>query len=148
MIFDFEEIQQLIDLMKSNGVYKIKWEGKNDKLTVKMNHAGTMVIPSPAIQAAPVAPASVQESSVPLESDRLKVIKSPFVGTFYSAPSPDQADYVSVGKNVSKGEVLCIVEAMKLMNELESDYSGKIVEVLVENEQPVEYDEPLFVIEV
>ena len=81
------------------------------------------------------------------KSDNLFEVKSPMVGTFYRSPSPDADAYVSVGNDVSPGTVLCIIEAMKLMNEIESEISGKIVKILVENAQPVEYNQPLFLIE-
>ncbi len=81
-------------------------------------------------------------------SSSTTIIKSPIVGTFYKAPSPDSPAFVEVGKTVSKGDALCIIEAMKIMNEIESEYSGKIVRVIAENGQPVEFDQPLFEIEV
>ena len=80
-------------------------------------------------------------------ADNLKEMKAPIIGTFYRSPSPDKGPFVQVGDTVQKGQVLCIIEAMKLFNEIESDYTGKIVKVLAENAQPVEYDQPLFLIE-
>lgn len=90
---------------------------------------------------------SVTESVSQAKSENIVEVKSPMVGTFYSAPSPDADPYISVGSNVSTGTVLCIIEAMKLMNEIEAEVSGKIVKILVENAQPVEYNQPLFLIE-
>lgn len=90
---------------------------------------------------------SVIESAVTEKSEKIIEVKSPMVGTFYSAPSPDAEPYISVGSNVSSGTVLCIIEAMKLMNEIEAEVSGKIVKILAENAQPVEYNQPLFLIE-
>lgn len=95
-------------------------------------------ISEPAPAAAPVAAAA--------ESANKKYIRSPFVGTFYAAPSPDAEPFVKVGQSVAKGDVLCIVEAMKLMNEIEAESSGTITEILVNNAEPVEYDQPIFVI--
>lgn len=80
-------------------------------------------------------------------SDKIVEIKSPMVGTFYRAPSPEANNYVEIGSNIKEGDIICIIEAMKLMNEIESDISGKIVKILVENGQAVEYDQPLFLIE-
>ncbi len=101
--------------------------------------------------AAPVVniqqPVTVQESKVESANVNLHEIRSPIVGTFYRAPSPDADSYVQVGDSVSVGSVLCIVEAMKLMNEIESDANGKIVKILVENASPVEYNQPLFLVE-
>ena len=106
--------------------------------------------PAPVLHAAPAAAAApVAASPASAEADPLAgahVVKSPIVGTFYAAPSPDAEPFVKVGDQVSKGKVLCIVEAMKLMNEIESDASGEIVKVLVETGQPVEYGQPLFAI--
>ena len=84
---------------------------------------------------------------IEIQNENLYEVKSPMVGTFYRAPSPDADAYVNVGSNVTPGSVLCIIEAMKLMNEIESEVSGKIIKILVENSQPVEYNQPLFLIE-
>jgi acetyl-CoA carboxylase biotin carboxyl carrier protein len=97
--------------------------------------------------AQPVVSAVSEETSEPAESTNMHIIKSPIVGTFYRAPSPDAEPYVKVGDIVSPGSVLCIVEAMKLMNEIESDISGKIVKILSEDTKPVEYNQPLFLIQ-
>ncbi|MDZ4713370.1 MAG: acetyl-CoA carboxylase biotin carboxyl carrier protein [bacterium] len=88
-----------------------------------------------------------EQKSKPLQSENLIEVKSPMVGTFYRAPTPDADAYINIGSTVSPGSVLCIIEAMKLMNEIESETSGKIVKILVENAQPVEYNQPLFLIE-
>ncbi len=93
---------------------------------------------------APAAPAASEAAPPVVEKSNTIEIKSPMVGTFYRSPAPDAEPYVSEGSNVGKGQVLCIIEAMKLMNEIESDFSCKIVEILVQNTQPVEYNQPLF----
>jgi acetyl-CoA carboxylase biotin carboxyl carrier protein len=98
--------------------------------------------------AAPVVVQAHSSSGASPTPSNQKQVTSPFVGTFYRAPSPEAGPYVKEGQSVKKGDTLCIVEAMKLMNEIESDFSGKIVSILVENGQPVEFGEPLFVIEV
>lgn len=103
-------------------------------------------VPQP-VQSAPAPSAAPVEKSQVTASDKLYEVKSPIVGTFYRAPSPEADPYIQVGDKITPGNVLCIVEAMKLMNEIESDVSGKVVKILVENGKPVEYNQPLFVIE-
>ena len=102
--------------------------------------------PMVAPQAAPVAAAAVAEAPAAPKEPEGHIIRSPMVGTFYRAPSPGAKPFVVDGQSVSSGETLCIIEAMKILNQIESDKSGKVVQVLVENGQPVEYNEPLFVI--
>jgi acetyl-CoA carboxylase biotin carboxyl carrier protein len=103
--------------------------------------AGT---PIPALPSQPASMAELSKSAAEISAKNLVEIKSPMVGTFYRAPAPDADSYVQVGTAVSKGQVLCIIEAMKLMNEIEAEFACRIVEVLVENAQPVEYNQPLF----
>ena len=114
--------------------------------TVSTPVAAAATPPPPAAEekaaaAAPEAAAPKEDSSNTIE------IKAPIIGTFYRSPSPDKDAFVKVGDTISKGQVLCIIEAMKLFNEIESDYDGKIVKIVAENAQPVEYDQPLFLIE-
>jgi acetyl-CoA carboxylase biotin carboxyl carrier protein len=107
-----------------------------------------VTLPSPQAGQAAAAPASAPAAAdAPKQSSNTTIIKSPIVGTFYKAPSPDSPAFAEVGKVVSKGDTLCIIEAMKIMNEIESEYSGKIVRIIAENGQPVEFDQPLFEIE-
>lgn len=103
--------------------------------------------PSPAPQAAPAATGAPSAPAAPAVSANTHEIKSPIVGTFYTAPSPDAEKYVSVGQHVEVGTTLCIIEAMKLMNEIESDAAGKVVKICVENGSPVEYGQTLFIVE-
>jgi acetyl-CoA carboxylase biotin carboxyl carrier protein len=165
---DLEYVTKLIDLISNSKVdeVEIEEEGKKIRITKspQMHPAATAVYhaaPSasmPAVAAHPhgtpipaVAPPSQQApsmatpSSVP--SPKLHEVRSPIVGTFYKSPAPEAPAFVQVGSVVQKGEVLCIIEAMKLMNEIESDVSGKVMQILVENGQPVEYDQVLFLVE-
>lgn len=160
-----KKIEKLIALVeKSNiGELEVSYFGtrvrisKNSQLTEKVVPAGKIpVTPSVEIQvpAAPIpvaAPAPVKPAEVPppvARSARNTVeIKSPMVGTFYRSPAPDAEPFVKAGDSIAPGQVLCIVEAMKLMNEIEAEISGKIVEILIENGKPVEYNQPLFLVE-
>ncbi len=157
---DIKQIQELIKFVSKSGVNEVAIEQENFKITIKTNQAPTFVqatVPAPApvqYAAAPVAaaaaPAPELKSAAPsAEEDTSKyiTIKSPMIGTFYRTPGPDKPLFVNVGDEVKAGDVLCIIEAMKLFNEIESEYSGRIVKVLVDNSSPVEYDQPLFLLE-
>jgi acetyl-CoA carboxylase biotin carboxyl carrier protein len=139
----FEEVERLVDLVREKGIGEVSVRQGDVEITVK---AG----PEAAAPAAPAAPAArggaspESEDLSAAERDGLHPIRSPLVGTFYRAPAPGDDPYVEVGDRVKAGEVLCIVEAMKLMNEISSDVSGEVVEVLAENATGVEYDQPLF----
>jgi len=142
-----EEIRRLVKIVEESniGVLEIKRWGRTIKISKTptnshdVNAAPAAAAPAPVASAPPVS--EEQSISVP---DNLIEIKSPMVGTFYRAPAPDADPYVNVNSTVKKGQVLCIIEAMKLLNEIESEYDGEIVEILVENAQPVEYNQPLF----
>ncbi len=154
---DLTYVKKLIKLLSESGVDEIEIEedGKRVRLAKHGNPAPiAMQLPmaAPAIQAsavtsspAPAQSASEQPAAAP--AGNLREIRSPIVGTFYRAPAPDAAPFVNVGSAVEPGTVLCIVEAMKLMNEIESDVAGTIAKVLVENGRPVEYDQVLFLVE-
>ena len=139
-----DQVESLADILDEKGLNEIEYEATGVKIRVTRFPQNTF--PPPAAQAPPsagpvasggeVAPAAAEEES--------HLIKSPIVGTFYEAPSPDAAPFVSVGDRVSKGEVVCIIEAMKLMNEIEADRDGVVAELLVKNGQGVGYEEPLF----
>lgn len=158
---DIREIQDLIKFVAKSGVSEVSLETEDFKLTVKTEVAKskseTVVyaqVPqieavAPVSQApAPVAAAPVVEKPKAVEeSSNLITIKSPMIGTFYRTPSPDKPPFVSVGTEIKKGQVLCIVEAMKLFNEIESEVSGTIVKILVDDKSPIEYDQPLFLVE-
>ncbi|MBC8399468.1 MAG: acetyl-CoA carboxylase biotin carboxyl carrier protein [Flavobacteriales bacterium] len=155
---NIKEIQQLIKFVAKSGVSEVKIESKDLKLSVKTGVSGNMVTHSepvmintqPVIQNLPLenTTESVSSQSVDIaEEDHLITIKSPIIGTFYRKPSPDKPNFIEIGDLISEGSVLCVVEAMKLFNEIESEYSGKIVKILVDDSSPVEFDQPLFVID-
>lgn len=163
----FKDIQDLIKLINRSDLSEFRMKDGDFELTVRTNeymknrgtttqimpmHAPTMQAaahaPAPAPIAAP-APVAVAAAPAPAEEDTSKYleVKSPMVGTFYRSPSPDKPIYVKVGDSVSEGSPVCIIEAMKLFNEIESEVTGKIVKVLVEDAQPVEYDQVLFLVD-
>lgn len=150
---DLNQIKKLVKLVESSQIdeLEIQEEGLQIRVT-KSKSVGGVVMPQQVIQAAPqVAPAPAPQAAPPpapaSASANTVEILSPMVGTFYAAPSPDSAAYVKEGDSIQPGKILCIVEAMKLMNEIEAEISGRIVKVLVENAQPVEYNQPLFLVE-
>lgn len=137
---DQKKIKELIKLAKDQGLSELSYKNGDEKVSFKLpvfgESTGPIYIDSPA------GPGKVEDKVK--EKSPYKEVTSPFVGTFYGASSPDADSYVKVGDRVTKGQVLCIVEAMKIMNEIESDFSGEIVEICVENENYVEYDQVLF----
>lgn len=155
---DIKQIQELIKFVSRSGVNEVAIEQENFKITIKTNQAPTIVqatVPSqiaPVIAPAaaapqPVTPTDTQASAPVEDTTKYITIKSPMIGTFYRSASPDKPFFVNVGDEVSVGKVICIIEAMKLFNEIESEVSGRIVKVLVDNASPVEYDQPLFLVE-
>lgn len=155
---DLKEIQALIKFVSTAGVDEVEINQKDFKLLIKKNPAQitTAQYTPVAVQAAPVAAAPVAAATTAPavaapaaepKADNLITIKSPMVGTFYRTPNPESPMFVNVGDEVKPGKVVCIIEAMKLFNEIESEISGKIVKVLVDNATPVEYDQPLFLVE-
>lgn len=153
-----KDLESLIILLKKAGVGEFEWEKNKEKIRIKMKGAD----PQPAVSYAaapapypmPMKSASKKSREKPAAKaaaapvpDNAKTVISPFVGTYYEAPSPGAPKYCSVGQQVSKGDALCIIEAMKIMNEIESEYAGKVVEILVKNGDPVEFGQPLFRIE-
>ncbi|MBD3749010.1 MAG: acetyl-CoA carboxylase biotin carboxyl carrier protein [Sphingobacteriales bacterium] len=158
MGMDIKQIQDLIKFVSKSGVNEVSIEEKDFKITIKTAQEPTYVtatLPAPAPAApvaAPVSAAPVVSSPAPAnlattDESKYITIKSPMIGTFYRSSSPDKPSFVNVGDEIVEGQVLCIIEAMKLFNEIESEVSGKIVKVLVDNSQPVEYDQPLFLVE-
>jgi acetyl-CoA carboxylase biotin carboxyl carrier protein len=141
---ELEDLKELIELLKESDITELQLEKDGSKVKIKREK-----ILSPIGMS--VQKPHVYEEKVVAETEdetqRLVTVTSPIVGTFYRAPSPEAQPFVEVGQRVNKGSILCIVEAMKLMNEIESDMDGIIVKILVENSQPVEYGEPLFLIE-
>lgn len=149
--FQPEDFGDLFDFLKSKGIAEFEWNKGDQKILVKTVGAIASTMMAAPVAAAPsnsvTATLTETVSVTSAEPASYKKINSPFVGTFYRSPSPTSASYVEVGKRVSPGDTLCIVEAMKLMNEIEADFAGTIVQVLVENGQAVEFGEPLFVID-
>ena len=157
---DIKQIQELIKFVSRSGVNEVAIEQENFKITIKTNQTPVYVnaaVPAP-VATAPAAPvaavpaqaaAETKAPSAPAAEDTSKYItvKSPMIGTFYRSSSPDKPVFVNVGDEISAGKVVCIIEAMKLFNEIESEVSGRIVKVLVDNASPVEYDQPLFLVE-
>ena len=149
-----EEIKQLIELANQSGVAELEVERGGDRVRIRRATASTQhefVIPavptaSPAMAAAPPAVVSAAPLAATGEDPSLTYVKAPIVGTFYEAPGPDAAPFVKVGDQVQAGQVLCIIEAMKLMNESESEVSGVIVSRFVSNAQPTEYGQTLFAV--
>jgi acetyl-CoA carboxylase biotin carboxyl carrier protein len=157
---DLKEIQNLIKFVSNSGVAEVKLETGDIKITIRTTLEGnapdiTYVQQAPMQQAiaAPAVPAPVAAAPAtpvaPAADDNSKyvTIKSPMIGTFYRKPSPDKPVFVEVGSSIGKGDVLCVVEAMKLFNEIEAEISGKIVKILVDDMSPVEFDQPLFLVD-
>jgi acetyl-CoA carboxylase biotin carboxyl carrier protein len=153
---DLKHIKSLLQLISEADVNEVYIEEGDFKIKIKKRSEATYVSAPPAspapvasvvVPSAAAAPASTPVAPAPSASAATASIKSPIVGTFYAAGSPDAKPFVSVGDVISKGQPLCIIEAMKIMNEIESDMSGKVVAIHVKNGQPVEFDQPLFEIE-
>ena len=170
---DLKEVRQLIKMVETSDISEIEIEEEGKKLRITKRfpskNGETVVLPSytqampmmpvqqvaqqapPQVQEqpapAPAATPAAQETAEPARDKNIVEVRSPMVGTFYRAPSPDADPYVEIGQTVAVGQTLCIIEAMKLMNEIESEVNGKIVDILVENAQPVEFNQVLFLIE-
>jgi acetyl-CoA carboxylase biotin carboxyl carrier protein len=153
---DIKQIQDLIRFVSKSGVNEVAIEQENFKITIKTNQAATVyhaTIPEASQAApayAPAAPAATAPTAAAApaeETSKYITIKSPMIGTFYRSASPEKPLFVNVGDEIKTGTVLCIIEAMKLFNEIESEVSGRVVKILVDNASPVEYDQPLFLVE-
>jgi acetyl-CoA carboxylase biotin carboxyl carrier protein len=144
-VLPFEEVERLVDLVRRSGVGEIRVRQGDVEISVKARAEAAATAGDPRGAALQDAAAGSEELSA-AERDGLHPVRSPLVGTFYRAPAPGEDPYVEVGDRVKAGEILCIVEAMKLMNEIAADVSGEVVEVLAENAGGVEYDQPLFYI--
>jgi acetyl-CoA carboxylase biotin carboxyl carrier protein len=150
---DLRKLKKLIDLVEESGIAELEVTEGEEKVRITRVSANaniTYAQPMHAVQmqaAAPVAAPAAVVDAAPAAIDNKNALKSPMVGTFYRSPSPGSKAFVEVGQSVSAGDTLCIIEAMKLMNEIEADRSGVIKAVLAEDGQPVEYGEPLFIIE-
>lgn len=157
---DLKQIHELIKIINKSNIGEISIEDKDGKVTIKQKEDASVTVaapvhqvytaspapaPAPVASAAPAAPSSPVPAAP--KADNLITIKSPMIGTFYRRPAPDKPLLADVGTEVSPGKVVCIIEAMKLFNEIESEVKGTIVKVLVEDASPVEYDQPLFLVE-
>ena len=148
---DTKEIQRLLDYIAKSPLAEVSIETEGLKISVKKNSAVAPVVtvaaaPAP-VAAAPAAAAPAAPAAAAPVADNLFTVKSPMIGTFYRAAGPDKDNFVEVGSEIAPGKTLCMIEAMKLFNEIDSEISGKIVQILVENASPVEFDQPLFVVE-
>ena len=148
---EWDDVSKLIQLFKEHNLGELEFEDERFRLKLKSPQALQVAAPSFAAPvsaaAAHGAPAAARPEIEGPKRDEGRTITSPFVGTFYRQPAPDAPPYVEVGQIVSKGQVLCIIEAMKLMNEIEAETNGRVVKIFVENGRPVEFGEPLFLIE-
>lgn len=154
---DFKQLQELIRIVSRSNIGEITIEEKGYKVTIKQKADPVLSMPvpvytqvaAPAPAVLPVASALAPEKQKAVEAppSNLLIIKSPMIGTFYRSPSPDKPSFVNIGDEITSGKAVCIIEAMKLFNEIESEVSGKIVKVMVEDASPVEYDQPLFLVE-
>jgi len=142
---ELDEIRNLIELLQDSDITELQIEKEGSKLKIKREKFMNPYEPSTLVSKPAAVPA--EEKAEAGDDQKLITINSPIVGIFFSAQSPESPPFVSVGSRVTKGQVLCIVEAMKLMNEIESDTDGTIAKILIENGQPVEYGEPLFLID-
>jgi acetyl-CoA carboxylase biotin carboxyl carrier protein len=147
---DLRKLKKLIDLVQESGIAELEITEGEEKVKIVKGGAVTVASVQPvAVAAAPVAAAAVPAAAAATEPEPGQeghVVKAPMVGTFYRSPSPDAKPFVEVGQAVKEGDTICIVEAMKLMNEIEADASGVVKAILVENGQPVEYGQPLFIL--
>lgn len=151
---ELKEIKELIKLVSESGVSEVEVERGDFKLAIKKTDEKTVLVqqsapvsysaPAPVIAAVPTEKMESHHTEV---STNLITIKSPMIGTYYKSASPDKPAFVQIGDEIKVGQVLCIVEAMKLFNEIESEVSGKIVKILADNASPIEYDQPLFLVE-
>jgi acetyl-CoA carboxylase biotin carboxyl carrier protein len=154
---NLEEIKDLIKLVSKSGLGKVEIEREGFRISIKGSQTEPIMYQAAPMVAAPVAaaPAPVATSAAPAsttestsnDDSKYITVKSPMIGTFYRTPGPDKDAFVNVGDNIQKGDKVCIIEAMKTFNEIESEISGKIVKVLVDNASPVDYDQPLFLVD-
>jgi acetyl-CoA carboxylase biotin carboxyl carrier protein len=151
-----KEIEELIRFVSKSGVNEVSLETGDIKITIKTGNANRPVeqivttVAAPVMQMAapaPVVAAPAAPAPAPAAGANYITVKSPMIGTFYRTPNPEKPNFVNIGDEIKPGNVLCIIEAMKLFNEIESEVSGRIVKVLVDNSSPVEYDQPLFLVD-
>jgi len=154
---NLEQLKQILDLVREHDLSELEIENEGVRVKIRKDATGALVVQTPAPLPPPPAPAATRAAAgaaaaIPVAAVgedvdvELAVVKSPIVGTFYRSPEPGAAAFVDIGASVKKGQVLCIIEAMKLMNEIDSEYDGEIVNIYVESGQPVQYGERLFAI--
>ncbi len=155
---DIKQIQELVKLVNKSNIGELSIEKSDFKITIKQKKQPVqqfvapvqqqMPQPQQTLPPAPATPSNIKTSDVPgVKTENLLTIKSPMIGTFYRQPGPGKPIFVNVGDEIEEGQVVCIIEAMKLFNEIESEVSGTIVKVLVDDASPVEFDQPLFLVE-
>lgn len=157
---DLKQIHDLIKIINKSNIGEISIEDKDGKVTIKQKEEPVVTVAAapqqvynvaPAAAPAPVASAAPLPAAAPApaapKADNLVTIKSPMIGTFYRKPSPDKPNFAEIGTEITPGKTICIIEAMKLFNEIEAEISGTVVKILVEDNSPVEYDQPLFLVE-
>ena len=150
---DLRKLKKLIDLVEESGIAELEVTEGEEKVRITRGLMSTQMQAIPQMMTVPAAPAAAAPTAAPVlpvateTNDLTNAVKSPMVGTFYSAPSPASPSFVEVGQTVNVGDTLCIIEAMKLMNQIEAEKSGVVKKILVENGQPVDYGEPMFIIE-
>jgi len=148
-----KELEKIIKIVEKSEIAELEWEKNKERIRIRKDFGPAQPMMTYA-HSAPQAPAAIAvpaaaaaPAAVPKAEPKGKEVLSPFVGTFYSSPSPTSAKYVEMGSRVKKGDVLCIIEAMKIMNEIEAEFPGKVVGILVKDGQPVQYGQPLYQIE-
>ena len=156
---DIKDIQNLIKFVAKSGANEVKLEMEDVKITIKTGKGDKQtivqtlpaqqqsILQSPIIEKPIEVPVKDQAPEVEDEHSKYITIKSPIIGTFYRKPSPDKSNFVEVGSSIAEGDVLCVIEAMKLFNEIESEVTGKIVKILIDDASPVEFDQPLFLVD-
>jgi len=147
---NIKEIKEMVNLMNENSLVELEIEKEGMRIRLKKTSSGIESFSGPiVVERQSPSEAGIKQISEPAKQTQGKAIeiKSPMVGTFYRAPSPEAAAYVEAGQNIEPGQVICIIEAMKLMNEIKSEVKGKILEILVDNAEPVEFGQPVFLIE-
>lgn len=152
-----KDLEKIIKIVEKSEIAELEWEKNKERIRIRKDFGPvtpaqvSYSMPAPSMQAqASATTVSKSESAATapvIENPRVKEVLSPFVGTFYASPAPGSPKYVDAGSRVKKGDVLCIIEAMKIMNEIEAEFPGKVVSVLVKDGQPVQYGQPLFTIE-
>lgn len=152
-----KELEKIIKIVEKSEIAELEWEKNKERIRIRKDFGGAVApmvnytmpaaAPAPAAARSAEAPAPAASPAPKAENSRTKDVLSPFVGTFYASPAPNSPKYVEIGSRVKKGDVLCIIEAMKIMNEIEAEFPGKVVAMLAKDGQPVQYGQPLFQIE-